>query len=283
MDRKFAVIGHPIGHTMSPFLNARLFSLSGLPAQYTSRDIAPESLPDSLGFFRSLQGFNVTIPHKQAIIPFLDDLDPSARNIQSVNTVKQVNGRLIGYTTDGAGFRFALENAGIPLKGNVLILGAGGVSRVMALEALEAGCRLTIAARNPEKAQSLASQLPASSEEITVLSLETLEKAPRSFSFDLAVNGTPVGMHPHPDASPLGKEAISRCAAVFDAVYNPGETLFLQLAKSGGAKTAGGMPMLVGQAAAAHKIWDGAQYSTQVLQQLCLEAEEEMKRIFGGV
>ena len=187
MDRKFAVIGHPIGHTMSPFLNARLFSLSGLPAQYTSRDIAPESLPDSLGFFRSLQGFNVTIPHKQAIIPFLDELDPSARNIQSVNTVKQVNGRLIGYTTDGAGFRFALENAGIPLKGNVLILGAGGVSRVMALEALEAGCRLTIAARNSEKAQSLASQLPASSEEITVLSLEILEKAVMALSLYIKV------------------------------------------------------------------------------------------------
>ena len=285
MERTFAVIGHPIGHTMSPFLNTRLFDLAQKPASYTAQDIAPASLTDAINSLRELNGFNITIPHKQAIIPLLDGLDEKARLFHSVNTVKNENGRLIGYTTDGAGFRFALESTGIPLSGNLLVLGAGGVSRVMAMEGLMEGCRVYVAARRPQQAESLAAELyVACGKKAVPLSLSEVEKfaGQHKLIFDLAVNGTPLGMYPKTGDSPLNLDTLRLCRAVFDAVYNPRETRFLQLAEEAGAKTAGGMAMLVGQAAEAHRIWDGSRYSIQTLQNLCLEAEKEMHRLFKG-
>ncbi len=285
MNRNFAVIGHPIGHTMSPFLNARLFEAAGKPASYAAGDIPPESLSSAMEELRRLDGFNITIPHKQAIIPFLDELDEKARLFGSVNTVKNENGRLTGHTTDGAGFRFALKSAGIPLSGNLLVLGAGGVSRVMALEGLLEGCRVFIAARRAEQAEALAGELlNACGKRAEPFPLGEAERfsEDRGLVFDLAVNGTPLGMYPKEGESPLTAGALRRCRAVFDAVYNPRETRLLQLAKEAGAKTAGGMAMLVGQAAEAHRIWDGSRYGTEELLALCAEAEKEMRRLFGG-
>jgi shikimate dehydrogenase len=285
MSRNFAVIGHPIGHTMSPFLNARLFEAAGKPASYTAKDISPDILSRSIEELRQLDGFNITIPHKQAIIPLLDGLDEKARLFGSVNTVKNGGGRLTGYTTDGAGFRFALKSAGIPLSGNLLVLGAGGVSRVMALEGLMEGCRVYIAARRMEQAQALAADLlKACGKKAEAFPLNETERFAESqgLTFDLAVNGTPLGMYPKEGESPLGPGGFRRCKAVFDAVYNPRETRFLQLAEETGIQTAGGMAMLVGQAAEAHRIWDGSHYETGDLLTLCREAENEMKRLFGG-
>lgn len=281
----FAVIGHPIGHTMSPFIHSRLFSLNGLNNGYTAMDIAPESLEPSLPHLRELGGFNITIPHKQAIIPLLDDLDQKAAFFHSVNTVKNENGRLVGYTTDGAGFTKALASAGVPLSGRIAILGAGGVSRVMAFEAIEASDKpdITIAAREHSlpAARALCEELESVLQKqgrkghFAVSALDTL-----SGDFDLLVNGTPVGMYPHVDASPIPANVVSRCAAVFDAVYNPDETMLLRLARENGAKTVGGMRMLVGQAAAAQEIWYGAAFGEQDIDMLCRDAVEEMERIF---
>lgn len=283
MKRQFTVIGHPIGHTMSPFLNRRLFELAGKPADYTCRDIEPKELSSALPSLKELEGWNVTIPHKQAILPLLDELDEKASLFRSVNTVKNEGGRLKGYTTDGDGFRFALETAEIPLRGKVLILGAGGVSRVMALESLLAGCQVTVAARSPEKAQKMAEELlAASGRRASVLSLRQLEEDAGRLSFDLAANGTPLGMYPHPCGTPVSLSVLSSCACVFDAVYNPAETLLLRQARQTGARIAGGMSMLVGQAAAAHAIWDGSFYAKEELLCLCEEAQKEMHRIFGG-
>ena len=162
----FAVIGHPIAHTMSPFIHSCLFSLAGYgAASYRVMDIAPEDLESFLPRLRELSGFNITIPHKQAIIPYLDDLDKKAAFFHSVNTVKNENGRLIGFTTDGAGFTKALESAGVSLSGRIAILGAGGVSRVMAFEALETAQApdITIAVREHSlpAAQALCKELTA--------------------------------------------------------------------------------------------------------------------------
>lgn len=285
MNRNFCVIGHPIGHTMSPFLNARLFEMAGKPALYTAKDIPSEQLPSSMEHLRLLSGFNVTIPHKPAIIPLLDDLDKKARLFGSVNTVKNESGRLKGYTTDGAGFRFALESAGVSLSGNLLVLGAGGVSRVIALEGLLAGCQVFLAARRPEQAESLAKEMDkASGKKAAVIPLEGLEAyaKEKALTFDLAANGTPLGMYPKTETCPLQPPLLRRCKIVFDSVYNPRRTRLLQLAQEAGAKTIEGMAMLVGQAAEAHKIWDGSVYSTTQLLALCAEAEEEMQRIFAG-
>ena len=131
--KKYAVIGHPIGHTMSPFIHKRLFSLSGIDAEYNVYDVPPQELKDIFEKELSkLNGFNITIPHKQAIIPFLNYLDPKAKLYGSVNTFFNDNGTFRGYTTDPDGFLMALKSAGIPFKGRTVILGCGGVARTMA-------------------------------------------------------------------------------------------------------------------------------------------------------
>ena len=135
MSKHYAVIGHPIGHTMSPFIHKRLFELAGVDADYTQLDIPPESLEKE--FHQSLaklDGYNITIPHKQSIIPFLDELDEKAQMYGSVNTVLNSGGRTKGFTTDPDGFLKAIDAAGIKLDGRIMILGCGGVARTMAYE-----------------------------------------------------------------------------------------------------------------------------------------------------
>lgn len=282
---QFAVIGHPIAHTMSPFIHSRLFGLNHRTSSYVVMDISPGELEDALPRLRELDGFNITIPHKQAIIPHLDALDKKAAFFHSVNTVKNESGRLTGYTTDGAGFIRALEGADVPLNGRIAILGAGGVSRVMAFEALAASESpdITIAARPSSfpAAQALCGELEevlrkeGRSGRVAAAELDAL-----SGSFDLLVNGTPAGMYPRADDCPVSAAVVARCAAVFDAVYNPDETRLLKQAKANGAKAVGGMAMLVGQAAAAQEIWYGAQFRAADIDALCRDAVAEMERIF---
>lgn len=280
--KNFAVIGHPVGHTMSPFIHARLFALCGVRARYGALDIPPESLAASLPRLRALDGCNVTIPHKRAILPLLDGVDKRAAAAGSVNTVKSEGGRLTGFTTDGEGFRRALEAAGIPLRGKVTVLGAGGAARACAFEAALAGCRVTVAARahSLPAARALCAQLNRA--------VPGAEAAPRPIDglrgpADLLVNATPAGMFPRTDACPVPEETVARAACVFDAVYNPAETDLLRLARRHGKRAVGGMGMLVRQAAAAQEIWLGARFAEADLRRLCAEASLEMKKKFGSV
>lgn len=284
-----AVIGHPIGHTMSPFLQERLFALQGLPLRYQVLDI-PE-LSESLETLRSLDCFNITIPHKSNIIPFLEDLTEKARLCGSVNTVRVESGKLFGTTTDGTGCRKALERHGLGFTGNLLLLGNGGAAKALAFEAAERpGFHLTIACRKEsfENAKGLADGLADSARKngkrgfrIVLETYEELE-ADQAASFDLLLNATSAGMTPHAGVSPVSERVISRCAAVFDAVYNPEETELLRLAKKLGKKTVGGMEMLVYQAAASHEFWYGSQFREEDLDKLCKDAAEELKRRTAG-
>ncbi len=277
--KQFAVIGHPIGHTMSPFIHNRLFALAGVEAEYHVMDIPPESLEQAVPELKKLDGFNITIPHKSAIIPFLDELDKKAAAYGSVNTV--VNGETsVGYTTDGEGFAIALRENGIPLKGRVVILGSGGVARTMAYEALIAGCAVTLAVRPSDLLQAarLAGEILTTMHNpaISTCTIDRLEG-----KVDLLVNATPVGMYPEINAMPVSGVVLSHCASVFDAVYNPVETLLMKAARANGARVLGGMPMLVWQAAAAHNIWDGSTYKTSDIHELCEEAGAELARQFA--
>ena len=284
-----AVIGHPIGHTMSPFIHRRLFQLEGIPFTYQVLDVP--DLPAAMEDLRRLDCFNITIPHKSAILPFLDELEEKARRFGSVNTVQRVGEKLIGYTTDGPGCRKALENHGVSLGGRVLLLGNGGAARALAFELAQqaSGSSLTIACREGslEKARRLGEELldyarflgdgNFSVRAVTYPQLES-EKA----SYDLLLNATSVGMFPHGGVSPVSEEVVKGCAAVFDAVYNPAETQLLRLAKEQGAVVVGGMEMLVYQAVAAHEIWYGTSFQQQDLELLCTDAQKEMARLFPG-
>ena len=280
--KNFALIGHPVGHTMSPFIHSRFFALCGENARYGVLDIPPEELASSGTRLRELNGFNITIPHKRAVIPFLDACSPKATEFGSVNTVKNESGRLVGYTTDGTGFRLALEAAGTRLAGKVTVLGAGGAARAIAFEAVHAGAEVTVAAR--EHSFSAAERLCA----------DLRAAVPGSHVFadriaglrgkrDLLVNATPAGMYPNADACAASEDLVAGSACVFDAVYNPGQTKLLALAKQCGKKAVGGIGMLVGQAAAAQEIWFGVHFSDEVLRRLCEEASFEMKKKFGSV
>lgn len=274
--RKFAVIGHPIGHTMSPFIHKRLFELAKEDGEYIKADISPDELKLRISELNELSGYNITIPHKQAIIPFLDKLDKKAELYGSVNTVRNGSVRE-GFTTDPDGFLKALETSGIPFSGDIVIIGYGGAARTFVYEAALAKCNITIAARSRDKADILADEVSLKVPDTRIKSCLISEL---DGDFDLLVNATPVGMYPNKDSMPVSEKALSRCKNVFDAIYNPLETVLIQKAKANGSKAVGGMSMLVWQAVVAHQIWDGSQYSIGDIDQLIWDSAVEMKRKF---
>lgn len=253
----FGLIGYPLGHSISPDIHKRLFSLSGIVADYNLFEIEPENFDSHIDFLRSLRGFNITIPHKRRILPYLDEIDARARRCGAVNTVKCENGKLSGYNTDSEGFLRALESADITLRGQVLLCGAGGVARMMACEALERGCNLTIATRDGVGARAAKSDLLQIFPDADISDglLSEVEG-----HFDLILNGTPSGMYPNIESCPLPSNVIQNADAVFDAVSNPCETNLVKTARASGAKAAGGLTMLVWQAVAAHEIWTGSHF-----------------------
>lgn len=277
-SEKFAVIGHPMGHTMSPFIHDALFALTGKPVDYGVMDIPPEDLAADYGKLRTISGYNITIPHKQAIIPLLDALDASAARYGAVNCV--ANGeKAVGYNTDAYGFLKALETAGIPLKGHVLICGCGGVARTMAYECLLAGCSVTFAVLESalDVAEALADELKAKVPDckITIrINDDTAEDC------DLFINASPVGMYPNVDAMPVSEAQLKRTGAVFDAVYNPRKTKLLETAEALGIPHGEGMAMLVWQAARAHEHWYSASFTTEQIERIILASYDEMERLF---
>lgn len=275
--KHYAVIGHPIGHTMSPFIHKRLFELAGVDADYTQIDIAPERLGDEFeSTLKKLDGYNVTIPHKQKIIPLLGSLDEKASMYGSVNTVLNDENGSKGFTTDPDGFIKALEFAGIELGGRIMILGCGGAARTFAYEIAKRGLEFEFAVKRQSVGKA------------GLLCLDITKKIPGakvSFGLidqiigtvDLLINATPVGMYPNSSEMPINKCAVGRCASVFDAVYNPLETPLIRLAKANGSKAEGGMGMLVWQAAVAQRHWNGSEFNREDIEQLCVLAARELE------
>lgn len=274
--KKYAVIGHPIGHTMSPFIHKRLFSLAGIDAEYNVYDVPPEKLKETFDKELSkLNGFNITIPHKQAIIPFLNYLDPKAKLYGSVNTFFNDNGVFRGYTTDPDGFLMALKSAGIPFEGRTVILGCGGVARTMAYEAILAKNDLTLAVRPDDltMANDLKKELDAlDGDNVKVCKISDLQG-----DIDVLINATPVGMFPHDENCPVSDEVIKNSKSVFDAIYNPLETKLIKKAKQNGALAVGGMSMLVWQAVVAQTKWNDVAFDKNDIDNLCLDCLEELK------
>lgn len=274
--KKFAVIGHPIGHTMSPFIHTRLFALSGIDAEYTKLDIAPENLAyEYKNTLSKLDGYNITIPHKQNIIPLINEIDSKAKMYGSVNTVANRDGIAKGYTTDPDGFLKALDASGIVLSGRVIIVGCGGVARTMAYETALKNLPVLFAVRieDIKIAESLCSEIKsavkdAKADYCTIPELEG--------DIDVLVNATPIGMFPRVDAQPVSDKIIKKSANVFDAVYNPLETVLIKKAKANGANAVGGMSMLVWQAVVSHEHWDGSTYAVEDIDKLCIDSANEL-------
>ncbi len=284
MSKKhYGVIGHPIGHTLSPFIHKRLLELSGIDGEYGVYDIAPEELDEKFKIVLSkLDGFNATIPHKQAVMHLLDEKDSTADLYGSVNTVAfnhNPDGSYSskGYTTDGIGFETALKNAGIEFGKTVTIVGCGGVGRVFANTCVPHGCKLNIleCAAALGNAKAFAETLNERCGEGTATVYLTKEFDGES---DLLVNATPIGMSPKTDACAVSDSVISKSKAVFDAVYNPIDTLLVKKAREKGIKAISGMTMLVYQAAAAQTIWNGSQFDPKDIEQLAEDCFKELSK-----
>ena len=279
MKMRFAVIGFPLKHTMSPFIHKRMFALNNIDAEYEAILTPPEKLTETVALLKNYKGFNITIPHKESLLGLVDEPSPSALTYGAVNTVKNKNGKLIGYSTDAEGFSAALELENIPISGRVLILGCGGVSRTIATECINRGCEVTLAARKQSmhKAFALSEDLKNRfNKNTTCIAIEDICEG-----YDLAVNGTPVGMYPKTNDSVLNKNQLKNIKYLFDSVYNPENTALVSLAKSLGVKAISGMGMLVMQAAKAQEYWLGVTFKKEDIKNLITDANEEMRRIFS--
>ena len=255
---RFAVLGQSLPHTWSPYIHNSLFDAAGLDAIYLPVTVPPECLGSVTDVFRScFSGFNVTIPYKEKILPFLDDVDEAARVCGAVNTVEIRNGRMIGHITDGLGMLRAIEERGVETnQADVLILGGGGAARVAGYAFLSRGGRVTFAVRDVQKGDALAHTL-AKTQQDRLRRLSVRPLADCAETHDILINCTPVGMYPHIDTCPVSVDVIARCGAVFDAVYNPRETRLLALAKQNGLPAIEGLGMLFYQAVEAQKFWFG--------------------------
>lgn len=256
---KYAILGYPLKHTMSPPIHKRLFELEGKSAEYEICEYSPETLADKAAYLNSLGGYNITIPFKVDIIKYLDGLDESAKRYNSVNCVVRRDGKNIGYNTDCYGFLRSLEAENISLSGKVLQIGCGGVGRMIAMEAALHGAELTIVAL-PEfvKGAEDAAEEIRTHKSDAVINVITHDKI--SGEFDLLVNASPVGMFPKTEECPVTEEVVKSCKSVFEVIYNPDVTRLMKIAAENGIKAVGGMAMLVWQAVVAHEIWSGAKY-----------------------
>lgn len=258
--KKYALIGHPLGHSMSPLIHEKLFSISGHEdSEYVLTDIAPDVLTEKIAYLKTLSGFNITIPHKQNIIPMLDELAESAKRYNAVNCVNNDGGKLVGYNTDCHGFIKSVEN--FPLDGKVLLLGCGGAGRMMGIEAVRQGADLTVAVRSGsvKKAEILSEEIRSSyGREIKIADIGRING-----KYDVLLNSTPVGMYPEVSGCPVRDEVIENCGYFFDAVYNPTDTVLVRKAKAMGKTAVGGAAMLVYQAVKAHEIWNGTSFTVR--------------------
>ena len=272
MPAKLGIIGFPIGHSISPVFQQAALDHLGLDATYQAWEVKPHDLAEFLQGLRGpdVLGINVTVPHKEAVIPHLDEVDEWATAAGAVNTIVHRDGTLTGHNTDGSGFLRALRDTdGFKPQGRrVLILGAGGAARgvVLALIREDVG-QLTIANRTEARAQRLSQMAIDNGLNAEAISLEPESLASAAASAELIVNCTTIGMAHGPDEhrSLLSLEQIPPTAVVNDLVYNPLETPLLKEASRAGASTLAGIHMLVYQGAASLEMWTGREAPVAVM------------------
>ena len=247
------VIGDPVEHSLGPQMHNAAYQELGIDSDYVyvACKVQVSDIPDFIKGVRAMgiRGVSCTIPHKTAVMEYLDTLDPVAEKIGAVNTIVNDDGVLRGYNTDWLGAVVPLEQIG-PLKNKkVALIGAGGAAKAIAYGVMQRGALLTVYNRTQSKAEALASEFGAA-----VGSLDSPSDITRD---DIIINATSVGMAPHQDESPLEKQYITAEHIVFDVVYSPYETKLLKDAKEQGAQVIHGSEMLLQQGVAQFKLYTG--------------------------
>ncbi|MFJ7927860.1 shikimate dehydrogenase [Peribacillus sp. NPDC096448] len=259
MKKIYGVMGDPIAHSMSPDIHNDAFEKENIEAVYHHFLVTKEGLNDAVKGMKALgiEGFNITIPHKTSIIPFLDEVDELALAIGAVNTVVNKNGRFIGYNTDGKGFFKSLcdEISGDIKAKKTLVIGAGGAARAIYFTLVKEGVKqVDIANRTKERAAQLVSDCPYDK---VSKALSIIEAEESLSQYDLIIQTTSSGMSPELDHSPLKVDQLKTGAIVSDIIYNPLQTKLLREAGEKGAETQNGLGMFINQAALAFEIWTG--------------------------
>ena len=279
------VWGHPVGHSRSPAMHNAAFAALGLDWAYVPFDVSPEDLPAAVSGIRALNmvGVNVTVPHKEAVLPFLDVVDEAARRIGSVNTIHNVGGVLHGFSTDGPGFLRSLQALGEPTEGRrALLLGAGGSARAVAFALAACGGHVQIANRTSGRARELAESLNSFHPGAAAV----VDWGGEADAFDLLVNSTSLGMNPSPDTMPaLPPGTFDPAILVYDLVYAPAETRLLAAARRAGCRTANGLKMLVAQGALSLSRWTGLAWEglpLGIMEEAALAAPPAESVVGGG-
>ncbi len=275
------IIGDPIEHTMSPVMHNAAFKNKGVDYVYLPFRVKKEELGKAIESMRALniRGLNVTIPHKVAVLQFLDELDTLADKIGAVNTIVNDDGVLRGYNTDATGFLQALLERGIEPRGkSVVILGAGGASRAISFILAERGSHLVILNRLLELdwAKELASRIS----QIFTREVEALELNKENLSrvlgkADILVNATSVGMIPDIDETPVDSDLLKPNLVVYDIVYNPIKTRLRREAEAAGATIVSGLDMLVWQGVIAFEKWTGVKAPVNLMKEEAIKLLEK--------
>lgn len=261
----YGVIGNPIGHSRSPLIHNPALQAAGIDGVYLPFEVGDAASficsfvhPKTRKLAWNLRGLSVTIPHKRAVMPYLDWIDPTAQAIGAVNTIVVEGERLLGYNTDVHGAMQPLAEL-LDVRGTrVAVLGAGGAARAVCYGLRERGADTTIYARDLKKAQPLADEFNA----------RIVQLAGFAGQADLVINCTPIGMKGHHEhARPVTVESLRGVKLVYDLVYNPEETLLLRAAKQAGCQTLGGLAMLVAQAAEQFRLFTGQEAPLDVMWQ----------------
>lgn len=273
MKSVFGLLGHPVGHSMSPLIHNDAFQALGIEAEYHAFDVESKAVKQAIEGIRALGivGCNVTVPHKVAVMDYLDEIDEEAQLIGAVNTIVNDNGRLIGYNTDGRGYvESLLELVRMFQEKRVLIIGAGGAARGIVTSLLKEGiAELAITNRTLKKAESF--NVLANQFNTNLVLLTKEEASSQTNEFDIIINTTSVGMSPHVNELPLSLNAVKEHAIVSDLIYNPIETSFLKVAKKLGAQPLNGVGMFVNQAALSFEYWTGKKPNRKRMEQLVLQ------------
>ncbi|MGD0645125.1 MAG: shikimate dehydrogenase [Candidatus Bathyarchaeia archaeon] len=268
------VIGDPIEHTLSPAMHNAAFKVLKLDYVFLAFKVKPAEVGDAIRGMRALtiHGLNVTMPLKNAIAKYLDEVDPAGKAIASANTILNKDGRLLGFNTDGVGALNALEQNGVELKGKkVLLLGAGGAAKAIAYTLSQEADELVILNRTPKPATELANLLKQKfKKKINAGELSPSAVKENLVDSDVLINATSIGMNPNANQTPVSSEWLKPDLAVMDIVYNPLETKLVKNAKAVGAKVVSGVEMLIYQGAVSFEIWTACKAPVEVMRKAAL-------------
>ena len=276
--RLFCVLGHPVAHSLSPAMQNAALQAMGIDGVYVAFDVAPDGLGDAVRGLQALgvAGVNCTVPHKEAVVPFLDELSDEARFIGAVNTIVLRDGRRAGHNTDAPGFLAALRAEGVePAGREAVVLGAGGSARAVLVALARCGTKIALANRTAARAAELAEELNErlGDDAIRPVSMDSRELEKAVERAEILVNTTSVGMSPDVEAMPpIPADALHPNLFVYDLIYNPLETRLLREARRRGSRGAHGAGMLAQQGALALELWTGQPAPVKLMEQVVVEA-----------